>query len=273
MKSLSGFSFVLCLIVFIVLVSISIFLICFIVRMMIKLIRAGAEDDWIIKENKKLKKKKKYFNVFSFLFYSALIAIVGASIYINIASRNKDINVPTCRVVISGSMSKKHEVNKYLETNNLNNQFDVFDLIITHQMPDEYDIKLYDVIVYKIDDNFVIHRVVKIEEPNKEHPDGRLFYFKGDALKTRDKEPVTYDQMYGIYLNERVPKVGSFIVFLQSPMGIIVIILSIFAMLVLPFIERKIDKAYEERFAVLRGTIRPIDVKSLRNTLENLKKD
>lgn len=219
--------------------------------LMLKLIKAGVEDEKIILEDEKKSKKKKYFSIGGIIFYIVLICLVCFSVYVNLSIENKDCKIPTPRVVVSGSMAQKLETNTYLFTNNLNDQFGVFDLIITHQMPDEYDINLYDIIVYKNDDIFVIHRVVKIEEPNSKHPNNRLFYLQGDAVKTKDKSPVTYDQMYGIYRGQRIPKIGSFVIFLQSPMGMIVVIFAIFSIAITPILEKKLDCAYADRLKVL----------------------
>ena len=43
------------------------------------------------------------------------------------------------------------------------------------------------------------------------------FLLKGDANENNDRFPVLYSQMTGIYKNERIPFVGSFILFLQAP--------------------------------------------------------
>lgn len=261
MKGLSLFSFIITIIAFVALVAIFAFVICYVMNLMLKLIKAGAEDEKIIIENEKnLKKKKKYFNIGNFLFYSLLIAVVGFSVYINLSLGKKDLKIPTPRVVVSGSMSEKNEKNKYLFENNLNDQFGVFDIIVVHNMPNEEDIKLYDVIVYKINNEYVVHRVIKIEEPNSDHPNNRLFYFQGDAIESRDKLPVKYDQMYGIYKGQKLPKIGSFVIFLQSPMGIIVIIFSIFSLIIVPILEKKLDKAYAARLAIITSTAQSTDV-------------
>ena len=47
----------------------------------------------------------------------------------------------TVLVVKTSSMSYKNEANPYLDENNLNDQFEAFDLIVVNKLPEEKDIK------------------------------------------------------------------------------------------------------------------------------------
>ena len=76
-------------------------------------------------------------------------------------------------------------------------------------LPKEEDLKLYDIVVYKQDDIYVVHRIVGIEEPNEKHPNERYFLLQGDAVDSPDRFPVKYSQMQGIYTDEKIPFVGS----------------------------------------------------------------
>ena len=160
--------------------------------------------------------------------------------------------IPSLRVVKSDSMSMKHENNKYLVENNLDNQMQTFDIIVTYAPPAEEDIQLYDVIVYEANGELIVHRVVLIVEPNENHPDSRLFYTRGDAIKKNDTTPVKYEQIRGIYREERIPFVGSFVLFMQSPAGIICLMLAIAAMIVMPIVDDKIEEARGHRFRRLQ---------------------
>jgi hypothetical protein len=57
--------------------------------------------------------------------------------------------------------------------------------------------------------------------------------------------------MQGIYHGERIPYVGSFILFMQSPAGWLCILLVVFAMICTPILEKKLDGAVEARKQVL----------------------
>lgn len=179
-----------------------------------------------------------------------LAIMVAFSVAMGVTENDLTKNLASLKVVKSESMSKAHKNNDYIEENNLNDQFQMFDLIVTHPLPAEEDIELYDVIVYERDGNLIIHRVVYIAEPNENVPEYR-FYFRGDANKENDDEWVSYDQMRGIYRGKRIPFVGSFILFMQSPAGIICLILAIVGMFIMPIIDQRIEDVRDHRYRLL----------------------
>ena len=99
---------------------------------------------------------------------------------------------------------------------------------------------------------FVIHRIVGIEKPNEQHPNAWHFLLQGDAVETPDRFPVLYEQMQGIYEGERVPFVGSFVLFMQSPAGWLCILLVLFAMIATPIVEKKLISEINQRIAVMK---------------------
>ena len=71
----------------------------------------------------------------------------------------------TIMVVASGSMSKKNDANAYLNSNNLNNQFQTYDIIVLEKVENASDLNKYDVIAYRNDQGInVIHRIIEIED-------------------------------------------------------------------------------------------------------------
>ena len=258
MKGFELFLFLLCLIVLVSLVAFFTILIVIIGKQQLRLIRNGHEDSKIKKDV--VQKKNKYSKwwaiterVGSILLCCFLLVILVGSIIIGIAGDNRVVkNIPATKVVSSTSMSFKNEKNEYLVENNLNDQLQLFDLVILHELPKEEDIKLYDVIVYQTKEGIlVIHRVVGIEEPNERHPDERWFQFRGDAAEGYDRFPVKYSQMRSIYRGERIPNVGSFIFFMQSPAGTICFILAVFVLIVMPFVDDKFKKEECERIILM----------------------
>jgi hypothetical protein len=57
--------------------------------------------------------------------------------------------------------------------------------------------------------------------------------------------------MRGIYQGERVSNIGSFVLFLQSPAGMMCMILIIVGIFGIPVMERKIEKEELKRLAIL----------------------
>lgn len=249
---MSGFDvyvFILCLIVFLLLTAIFTFFTVYFIKVSLKLIRLGAEDEKIKIEYEKtltLSKRTKALSfldkVFSLVVCVLIMAVFGVSACVNVESTKIVGDVPVIQVVQSSSMATRYEGNEYLYKNNITDQIQTFDLVTIHKLPDEMDLKLYDIVVYEVDDMLVIHRIVGIEEPNDKHSE-RYFVLQGDAVHVRDKFPVTYSQMKGIYRGERIPFIGSFVMFMQSPAGYLCILLVLFVLIALPIAEKKILNA------------------------------
>lgn len=255
MKPYEIYTLIICSIVYVGLTALFTALIVCLLRLTVRLIRSGAEDEKIFAEYKKAQKKKKKKNnagrflegCFTGLVCAIMFFAFGFSVYTHYVSDNVTSKIPTYRVVLSGSMSKKYEKNKYLFENNLNDQFSQFDLILTHELPAEKDLKLFDIVVYEVDDSLVIHRIVGIEEPNEKHPNERYFRLQGDNVHIADKFPVKYSQMKAIYKGQRIPHVGSFIAFLQSPAGYMCFILVFLGVIFIPLMDKKIEKEKSKR--------------------------
>ncbi len=269
MKSAELFIFLVCLIVFVLLVAFFSVLITIVGKQQLKLIRSGYEDERIKKETT-IKKGSKWWNVIekvlsSLLCCFLLVALVSSIIAGYTGNNRVAKGIPAIKVVSSTSMADKYEKNEYLFENDLNDQLQILDLIVLHELPKEEDIKLYDIIVYETATGFlVIHRVIGIEEPNERHPDERWFQLKGDAAEAPDRFPVRYSQMRSIYKGERIPNIGSFVFFMQSPAGSICFILAVFAFIVMPFIDAKFQKEELKRVLVMIES-GEIDVNELKN--------
>lgn len=258
MTQYETYTFILCLIVFVIFTSLFATLFTYLVKCFIRLIRCGAEDEALLKEFREQTNKKKKTTVldilsavFSIIVCIALFVSFSFSLYLNITEKDAANGLPSLKIVKSASMSYINEKNEHLQKNGIDNHLQTFDLIVTERMPNEFDLKLYDIVVYEKNGDLIIHRIVGIEEPNEKHPDKRFFVLQGDAVQYKDEFPVTYDQMRGIYHNVRVPFVGSFIIFMQSPAGWLCILLVLFAIILIPFVEKKIEKEKKARLQVL----------------------
>lgn len=252
--------FFLCLIVFILFTGLFSVMLWHIVKTAMKTIKHGLDDEQIKKEYEQemvtSPRVKLIYRIVSAVLLVVLFAVLCTSIFVQCASDTVKGDMAIPKIVLSGSMSYKHDNNLYLTENGLDDQFAMFDLIFTHKLPDEFDLALYDVVVYEYEGDLVIHRIIGIEEPNEKHPDCRHFLLRGDANKYNDEFPVLYEQMRAIYLGSRIPFVGSFFRFMQSPAGYLCIFLVVFALIVTPILEKKL---WEEKLARLRaiGFIQP----------------
>lgn len=114
----------------------------------------------------------------------------------------------TPMAVLSGSMSGDAE-----------DHIEVGDLIFIGKAEPK-ELAEGDVITFMQNKTVVTHRIIGIETDK----DGKLlFTTKGDANNTEDREPVSEDDLVGVYMG-RIPKVGDFALFLQTPLGMILFV-------------------------------------------------
>ena len=239
------------------------FVLILVYKLTLKLIKCGGSDQDILKDYEKHKEKKKSCAIecmSSILLCAFLVVAFIFSMYAGCDTTNYNEDIPAFNVVRSSSMSVKNEKNEYLFKNNLNNQLETFDLILIHKKPKQEELKKYDIVVYEIDNVLVIHRIVNIEEPNEKHPDERWFLLQGDAISQADRFPVKYEQIKGIYKDQKVPFIGSFILFMQSPFGYMCMILVALAIIFTPIFEKSIEKATKERLDIILSTNHDVEL-------------
>lgn len=257
MSAFEIYIFTLSLIVIILLTTLSVVMVSIILKLSCKSIRFGGEDEKILAEANKIPTKMERMEKFVSRIISLLLATLFfiafvLSSLVACAKVSTDKGLPALRVVNSDSMSKKHEKNYWLFDNDLDDQFDTFDLIFTQDIPAEEDLELYDIVVYKLDeDTYIVHRIVQILPPNVNHPNETYYLLQGDAEERADTLFVTYDQMVAIYRGQKIPFVGSFVKFMQSPAGMICIVLVLIAMIAGPIADKKLKKERELRLAIL----------------------
>lgn len=252
MSAFDIYVFILCLIVFVSLTALFSFLIYWIIKLTERLVRSGAEDENITKEYVQAQTKKQrklpiiIDRIVSVILCCVLFAFFAFSVYVNLSGTNTSDTIPALSVVKSGSMSYKHEKNTYLTENQLNDQFDTFDIVLTYKLPPVEELALYDVVLYEVQGTPLIHRIVGIETPDEKHGE-YYFLLQGDALENPDRFPVYYDQMRGIYRGERIPFLGSFVAFMQSVAGYLCILLTVFGIIAVPLVEKRVNAVKLER--------------------------
>lgn len=225
-------------------------LIWYIYTLTMRLIYVGYWDQELVEEydfERRPKPQSTFGRMIAAIVCGVLSVTVLFAVFLGITENNRIATLPSLKVVKSPSMSEKYEKNEYLFENDLNDQMQTFDIIVSHAPPAEEDIELYDIILYERNGELIVHRVVLIEDPTVNH-DEVFFYTRGDANPTSDLLPVKYEQIKGIYRGERIPFVGSFVLFMQSPAGIICLILAICSMIIMPIVDNKIAEARSHRY-------------------------
>ena len=246
------------------------------VRSTIKEIKAGHRDieivDLMIYElDPKVIKQRKAGNLAKNIVYYAFLAVViplfGLSLYSRIKNNVTKFGDNFVMVVASGSMSMKNEVNDYLVTYNLNNQFQTYDMIVLTGVKSSVQLQLYDVIAYRNDKGVnVIHRIIGIE-----YFEGEVRYVtRGDSNSASDSYHPQLKDIIGKYTGKRINGVGIFIMFFQSYAGIVTILSVVYCSFMISHFNKKLDIASDERRDLLATLF---DVKEMTEKDPNLMTD
>ncbi len=270
MQNFSAYQFFLCFFVIAILTVIFTAMTIYVVKVNCRFIALGAEDEKLKIEYEKQQARKqsliaKIMDKIALVFFTLIFfALFTFGVVITVRENTVIGKIPTLKVVQTGSMSYVNEYNKYLKEGEVEDHIQAFDLIVVHELPKVEDLKVKDIVLYEIDGYLLVHRIVGIELPNEEHPDEIHFLLHGDANELPDKFPVKYEQMRGIYRGERIPYIGTFVSFIQSPAGYLCMLIVIFATFAVPFAEKKIEKKKVARLVEIgvineEGDVPPVD--------------
>ena len=215
------------------------------------------------KKKKESKTRKIVKKVVSYVVLSVLVVFLGLSIY---SKANNDVMLfgnSALLTVASGSMSYKNEENTYLDFNNLDDQFQTYDVIQIQKVKEE-DLKLYDVIAFKNDENkIIIHRIIKIESDVL----GVKYTTRGDANNLSDEFNPRFENIIGRYTGRRVPIVGIFVLFLQSYSGMVTVVALLYCIYMFDKNYSKLKKNCDDRLNLLLDIIKdPLNVKEFKTT-------
>lgn len=146
-----------------------------------------------------------------------LAMLLICNLYLIVMEHFVGIECPTIfgystAVIVSGSMEPVLSVD---------------DLILNHAQ-DEYDEG--DIITFRSGDSLTTHRIVETVE------DG--YITRGDANNTADLDTVSPDAVIGRVVG-KVPRVGSVLAFMKTPLGMMILVFTGFLILELPFLSRR----------------------------------
>ena len=228
----------------------------------IKEINTGIKDVELIHEviyerQEKVKKRKEVLKVVKdvafFLTLAIVVPIFIFSVINKITKNTTMLGDSGIIVVASGSMSEKNKANSYIFENNLNNQFDTYDIITISKVKKKSDIKPYDVIAFydKEDGRTIIHRIREI----RYEADGMHYVTRGDSNDKDDEYKPVFEDIIGVYTGQRMKGFGAFVIFFQSYAGIITVVSIDYCMIMIDRISNKINKVQEARVKMLESVI------------------
>ena len=157
------------------------------------------------KKNKGIKKFIKIFNIsISAILLIAMICVASLTIQ-KLILKQEVPNVFGYKIlkVMSGSMS---------------GEFETGDTIIIKNINNEKDLKIGDVVTFKVKKNtLVTHRIVDITKVD----DKLMYTTKGDANNIEDIEKISISDIEGVYV-KKIITIGKIINFMQEPYGMII---------------------------------------------------
>ncbi|MBQ7408521.1 MAG: signal peptidase I [Clostridia bacterium] len=205
-------------------------------------------DESIFDAQASIRQRKKALSIIKrvilYVFVAIAIPFLVFALYSKFTSGLAMIGGKGIIVVASGSMSERHKANTYLDTYQLNNQFNTYDVIVLEEVQ-EGEIKQYDVIAYVNNEGVnIIHRVVGFTGEGK-------FITRGDSNNQDDSYNSTYADVLGRYTGVRIPYVGMFVMFLQSYAGLVTIAAIIYCLIMIDRVTDRIHLAQERRLEML----------------------
>lgn len=177
------------------------------------------------KTKKNKKKAKKLVNIVADVLLYILLALLVVVLICTAVDKFSGEEVYPFfgyrgMIVLSNSMSFKNgEFQDFLAGHD--EQFSKDDLVFTRRLRKGEELKVYDIVTFKMGDIAVIHRIVDIYEQN-----GVTYYVtRGDAIpKDGTDSAKTIDQITGVYACSW-GKIGLVVKFFQSVFGVLAIIL------------------------------------------------
>lgn len=167
--------------------------------------------------------------VFGFMLICNLTIIIKGTLY---PEKPPAVLGNTPLVVLSGSMS-----------GDAPDHIEVGDLIFVGKV-EAGDLEVGNIIAFMQGKTVITHRIIDIQTGENGE---LLFSTQGDANNAPDQHPVTENELVGIYKG-RIPKVGDFAMFMQTPLGMIIFIgIPLAAFIVYDIIRRQRYAAKESK--------------------------
>lgn len=220
------------------------------------------------KKNKKLsfietyykrKKRKKVGNIISNSIVGIfLVALIGFFVWATVMKSNDQTTYfgdKTYLVIQTSSMASINESNKYLKDGSIdskdrmNTRISQYAFIGIDKFKSEDQIKVYDIVAFRMDDKIIVHRVYSIGEKDGH----KLFTFRGDAnpASMSGEINVTSDRIVGVFDGYQNQVLGSIVIYIQSGTGLISVFAIAIVLMVYIFYYDRIDLRLTERYEAL----------------------
>lgn len=200
---------------------------------------------------KKKKKSERVSTIFGVLINTLLaILFLGSlsfAIVMNVNSNSLNIQSNHLLLIKTSSMASQHSNNSYLDMESNKNPYkstriQPYTLIALDEYKDSSQIKLYDIVAFKIEDTTIVHRVIEISDKNGV----KTFTFRGDAnpYSLKEEVSVSEDRIIGVYNGYQSIPLGYTIGYMQSTIGIISVCFIVISILGYTIVYEKLEKSH-----------------------------
>ena len=156
--------------------------------------------------------KKVIFRIIEIFAIMLILLILAVDLILIVKSNKNKDEIPSVFgyklfIVMSGSMQSR---------------INIGDLVVIQEVDSDI-LQKDDIIAFRDEKNKVTtHRIMEVIEENGK----KSFITKGDSNLTNDKEQTNKDNLEGKMIMN-IPKLGHFILFIQKPLGIVLILFTI----------------------------------------------
>lgn len=203
--------------------------------------------------SKRVELIKKVINkLISIIFIMLFVAVISLMIQKFVLKREvPDLFGYKILQVMSGSMS---------------GEFETGDTILIKKIDDESNLKIGDVVTYRIKTNtLVTHRIINITRTGE----SLSYTTKGDANNTEDMEKVTFSAIEGIYV-KKLRLISNLIKFMQKTYGMVIIFILPIVMIICVVNSEKVK---EEKRNKRREKRLNYELQKSKEYLKNKKKE
>lgn len=201
--------------------------------------------DCIIAEEHIEKKGRIATAILSYATIVVLLSFLAFGVVSKIRGENLSFNGTACLVIKTGSMSKWYDESEHIGQNVTH--FDVGDLCFFDTVSNQDELTVGDVYGYKERDVTIVHRLIEIRDEG--------YLFQGDANPVSDYvyygHLVKRDAIVYRFNGIRIPGVGAFVLYAQSPFGIWSLVGILSVTVCYEIVRIKMKKIDDDRYFVL----------------------
>lgn len=171
--------------------------------------------------------KAKTAKIINGILYTVLGIILLMNLFVLVQAKMNEDKVPAIFgykpfIVMSGSMESEIYTDDLIFVKTVNPK----------------ELKVNDIIAFRVDKVVVTHRIVQIDEVNGE----LKFTTKGDNNNANDNGIVNEEDVEGIYA-KRIPKLGSWLLFIGKPIGMVVsVLIAVVIIFIYAFVNISLEK-------------------------------